>query len=97
MEFEWNDIKSDKIKRERGFGLDYVSLIFQGTTFEEIDDRSSDYGEIRIRAIGMIENRCYTVIYTDKIDEDGILVRRLITTWKSNSKEQRLWRLYVKI
>ncbi len=95
MDFEWDEIKREKIKVERGFGFETAATIFNGVTLEEIDERS-DYGEIRFRAIGKIENRCYTVIYTDRLDEEGIMVRRIITAWKSNTKEQRLWQMFEK-
>jgi len=45
MNFEWDGGKSDQNLRERGFGFDYATYIFDGPTIETVDDRHS-YGEI---------------------------------------------------
>ncbi len=39
MEFEWDDAKSDQNLRQRGFGLDYATCVFDGPTIETVDDR----------------------------------------------------------
>ena len=44
MDFEWDDGKSAKNLRERGFGFDFATLIFEGRVLEARDDRV-DYGE----------------------------------------------------
>jgi uncharacterized DUF497 family protein len=78
MEFEWDGAKSDRNLRERGFGLDYATLIFDGPTLETIDDRRA-YGEIRVRAIGQVDQNILVVIYTDRKQ-----VRRIISARKAN-------------
>ena len=61
MEFDWDQEKNDKTRRELGFGFDYALRIFAGRTVEAID-RRHDYGEERIKAIGEIGARVFHVI-----------------------------------
>jgi uncharacterized DUF497 family protein len=63
MKFGWNPDKSETNRRERGFGFDYAALIFLGDTLE-CPDRRFDYGEERIRALGMVDGRCLAVTFT---------------------------------
>lgn len=63
MEFEWDEAKSERNRQERGFGFDLAALIFAGHTLEA-PDRRRDYGEERIRAIGMAGTVCLAVVYT---------------------------------
>lgn len=95
MDFEWDSEKSDKIKNERGFGLEEAATIFAGNVLVARDN-CLIYGEDRYRAIGYCQGICYTVIFTDRFDETGKIVRRLITAWKANQKERRLWQSFVK-
>ena len=67
MEFGWDPAKSNKVFRERGFDLAYASRIFQGPRLEAIDHRKN-YGEVRIKAIGLIDGRAYSVVYTIRND-----------------------------
>ncbi len=85
MQFDWDPAKHEKMRRERGFGFDYVARIFAGQTVEIIDLRRN-YGEERIRAIGEVEGRVYVVIYTDSPG-----VRWIISAWKASGKDLRTW------
>jgi uncharacterized protein len=85
VEFDWDPVKHERIRRDRGFGFDYVVRIFAGPTVEAID-RRHDYGEERIRAIGEIDGRVYVAIYTDR---PGI--RWMISAWKAGGKDLRAW------
>ena len=85
QEFDWDPNKSDRNRRERGFGFDYAARIFLGGTVELID-RRVDYGEKRVRAIGQIDGRVFVVIYTDRGP-----VRWIISAWKASGKDLRLW------
>lgn len=51
MDFEWDPIKSERNRRERGFGFELAVRIFAGPIIEWIDDRF-DYGEVRVVAVG---------------------------------------------
>lgn len=85
MDFEWDDAKDAKLRAARGFGFADVIGIFEARTIIRPDLRKN-YGEMRMVAIGRIEGRLFTVVYTDR---DG--VRRLITAWPSSDKERASW------
>lgn len=85
MDFDWDDAKDAKLRAARGFGFADVIGILQDRTIVRPDLRKND-GEVRITAIGTIESRFFTGVYTDR---DGI--RRLITAWPSSDKERALW------
>jgi uncharacterized DUF497 family protein len=80
--FEWDQAKSDRNLRERGFGFDAAALIFEGPVIEWCDIRET-WGEIRIVAIGI------AVVYTERGE-----VRRIISARKARRKERALWRLF---
>ncbi len=85
MIFEWDEAKSLRTRRERGFGFDYAARIFTGLTIEKWDDRR-DYGEIRMQAIGRAGDHILFVVYTDRGDTRHIISARL-----ASRKERRLW------
>ena len=85
MVFEWDDVKSDQNLRRRGFGFDVAACVFDGPTIEAVDDRRA-YGEIRTRAIGLVDENVLVVVYTDRNE-----VRRIISARKANRKERQLW------
>jgi uncharacterized DUF497 family protein len=85
MLFEWDEAKSRRTFRQRGFGFDYAAGIFGDLTLEQRDDRR-DYDEIRMQAIGRVGNDILFVVYTDRGD-----VRHIISAQRANRKERRLW------
>lgn len=88
MEFEWDELKSEANRLDRGFGFDFAALIFDGPTLEGQDDRK-DYGELRIRAIGEVEGFVLVVVYTDREP-----IRRIISARLANRKERALWQAF---
>jgi uncharacterized DUF497 family protein len=62
-EFEWDEAKSRRNFRERGFDFEFGTRIFDGPCIEEEDARR-DYGERRIVAAGKIEDGVFVVVYT---------------------------------
>ena len=50
-EFEWDEAKSLKNLRERGFDFEFATRIFDGPRIEE-EDLRKNYGERRIAATG---------------------------------------------
>lgn len=89
MEFEWDQAKSDANLVKRGLGFDFAALVFEGRTIEKIDDRR-DYGEMRIKAIGEIDDEILVVIYTDRET-----ARRIVSARLANKKERALWLSFV--
>ncbi|HEY7300595.1 MAG TPA: BrnT family toxin [Xanthobacteraceae bacterium] len=85
MEFEWDETKSERNRRERGFDFERAALIFEGPVIEWCDIRK-DWGEPRILAVGVVEGDTLAVIYTER----GQL-RRIISARKARKKERELW------
>jgi uncharacterized protein len=90
MEFEWDDAKSERNRRERGFDFATAALIFAGPVQTIVDERR-DYGEERIIAIGEIDGEVLLLVYTDRGQ-----VRRIISARRANRKERETWRLFAK-
>ena len=85
MLFEWDETKSARNFRERGFGFDYAARIFLGPTLEQPDERR-DYGEVRVQAIGQVGEDILFVVYTDRETARHIISARL-----ASRKERKLW------
>ena len=84
MDFEWDEAKNRRNIAKHGIGFARASRIFDGPTLEAVDDRV-DYGEHRIKALGLLEGSLLlAVIHTDR---NG--VRRLISARVANRKERR--------
>ena len=82
--FEWNEVKSERNLRERGFGFDYAAQIFAREVIEE-DDRRRDYGEARTIATGQFGGD--VVVYTWRADR-----RRIISARRANRRERDAYR-----
>lgn len=89
MIFDWDEEKSERNRRTRGFGFDRAARIFLGPVVEWVDDLL-DYGEMRVIAIGGADGFVYFVVYTDRDD-----VRRIISARKATRGERELWLSFV--
>ncbi len=85
-EFEWDEAKSARNQRERGFNFEFATALFDNPVVESEDTRR-DYGELRIKAIGMIENECVVVIYTPRGGK-----RRIISARQASRRERNDYR-----
>jgi len=84
LEFAWDQEKSERCLRERGFSFDFVISAFTDPGRRvEIDDRR-DYGEIRYRLYGRIAGRLFVVVYTPR----GA-VTWIISARKANARERK--------
>jgi uncharacterized protein len=88
MHFDWDEVKSQRTLKERGFSFEYAARIFLGRTLERQDDRR-EYGEIRVQAIGQAAGDILFVVYTDRGDTCHLISARL-----ANRKERRLWQSF---
>ena len=88
MRFVWDRKKSEVNFAERGFDFAFATLIFDGPTLERTDDRL-DYGEKRVVAVGIADGIALTVVYTDRVETGGELVRRIISARVSNRHERK--------
>jgi uncharacterized protein len=82
MEFEWDEVKRQKVIAERQVDILYAALIFDGPVLTRIDDRE-DYGERRLISLGMVDDEFFVVVYTER---QG--VTRLITAWKGGRRDR---------
>jgi len=89
VRFSWDELKSSRNLRERGFDFEFATLIFYGPTLEREDTRR-DYGERRIIGIGIAEGIALTVVYTDRV-EAGEVDRRIISARVSSRHERQAY------
>jgi uncharacterized DUF497 family protein len=87
VEFEWDEAKSERNRRERGLPFDVAMALFDGPTVER-RDRRRDYGEQRTIATGAAEDRILTCVYVDRHQDSG-MVRRIISLRPASRKERR--------
>jgi uncharacterized DUF497 family protein len=90
VQYEWDEAKSEANFQERGFDFAFASLVFDERMLVAIDNRR-DYGEVRFVGIGLAEGIHLTVIYTDREDSSGELVRRIISARRSSRRERQLY------
>lgn len=90
MRFKWDPEKSEANLRDRGFDFEFATLIFEGPTLEKVDRRKK-YGETRVIAVGIAGGIALTVVYTDRPDEAGGPVRRIISARRSNRRERKAY------
>jgi len=90
MQFSWDPAKSEINLRDRGFDFEFASLVFDGVTVEQEDNRR-DYGERRVIAIGRADDLILAVVFTDRIDSMGQHERRIISARKGNRIEREAY------
>ena len=83
MRFDWDDSKSEKLKRERGLSFDEAVVIFSDAAHVIV--RRNDDPE-QSAAIGFAQGRLITLVYEDREDKDGELTW-LVTYWKATKEE----------
>lgn len=84
MDFEWDDAKSERCHRERGFSFaDILPAFIDPLRKIEVDHRV-DYREVRFRLYGHVAGRLYVIAYTKRA---GAI--RIISAHKANARERR--------
>ena len=84
IRFEWDEAKSGRCLRERGFSFAFVLPAFADPQRHvEVDERWQ-YGGTRYRLYGRIGSRLFVVVYTVR----GHAVR-IISARKANARERR--------
>jgi uncharacterized DUF497 family protein len=81
--FEWDAAKEESNLVKYKVDFRRAIAIFDGEVVEIADSRR-DYGEVRIRCLGAIDGRVYTVVYTWRGSN-----RRIISARKANEREAR--------
>jgi uncharacterized DUF497 family protein len=88
LRFTWDPKKAAANFADHGITFPDAVSIFRGRTIEEIDDRF-DYGEERVQAIGLLQEKEIVVVYTDVASGE----RRIISARPATARERaRYWR-----
>ena len=69
MEFGFDPAKSERNRREWGLGYGFAARIFLGRV--SVAFARAEQGDIRMKAVGRIEDVCYAVIFTDAATSGG--------------------------
>lgn len=86
MLFDWDEGKSERNLRERGFDFEFAAHVFDGGTEEFVDGREA-YGEDRIIAFGRVEGEMYAVVYTQRGN-----VQWIISAFRCRPRELERWK-----
>lgn len=81
MRIEYDTAKNVRNIRERGLSFERAQEFDFDTAIYTIDDRR-DYGEMRIRALGYLDERLHAMVFVEI--PDGI---RVISFRKANNRE----------
>ena len=84
MDFEWDMAKSDLCQTSRNFDFTYVISIFIDPNLLIEKDQRWDYGEERFRALGLLDEKVFVVIYTK-----WPTAIRIISARRANRREVR--------
>jgi uncharacterized protein len=87
VRFDWDPLKSTRNLAVRGFDFEFASQIFE-EPHVEFDDARREYGEHRVVALGVADGVPLTVVFTDRLETGGVVVRRLISARLSSRKER---------
>jgi uncharacterized DUF497 family protein len=82
--FEWDDVKAAGNVAKHGVPLAYAVRVFLDPNLIDFDASKPEDGEVRRKAVGVIEGRLFTVVYTERGDQT-----RIISARRCNAAEAR--------
>jgi uncharacterized DUF497 family protein len=85
MNYSWDPKKNRRNVAHHGVAFEDAIKIFEGPT-QKVDDRS-DYGEVRVYPIGVVNAMEITAIYTDVSRGE----RRIISAWRAERHEREAY------
>ena len=89
--YEWDDRKNHANRHKHGIDFADAARIFEASVpVFEAEDRRRNYGEPRIRAIGMCAEDLLYVVYTPRGD-----TRRIISARRASRAEERLYHTHL--
>lgn len=86
-QFEWDETKSERNKKQRGFGFDEARYVFDDPHAEEFYDESHSDGEARFAKLGYAGPRLLWVVFT-ALGERGERIR-ILSARKATRKERK--------
>jgi uncharacterized protein len=89
MLFDWDDDKREKTLMERGIDFIDAALIWDDPLRQERVDPCFNYKEARIQTIGKVSFGILFVVYTERTNENGQEIIRIISTRMASRRERR--------
>jgi uncharacterized DUF497 family protein len=83
-EFEWDGAKAASNLAKHGISFEVATRVFDDAAFVDLEASFGDAAEIRRKAVGSINGRIFTVVYT--VRNQSI---RIISARRSNAREVR--------
>jgi uncharacterized DUF497 family protein len=83
--FQWDPAKSGRCLAERGFDFAYAARLWDGPV-RAAEDARRNYGEARMKALGVIEGRYFVVVFTWRGQ-----IRHIISARRAHGKEVLRW------
>jgi hypothetical protein len=84
MDFEWDSAKADANEAKHGVPFELARRVFDDSRCVVLEDTRQNYGEERFVALGIIDDRIYTVAFTWRGE-----TCRIISARKANGREIR--------
>ena len=78
MAIVFDSAKSARNVRERGLSFERVVEFDFDTAIFEIDERE-DYGELRVRALGFLDGRLHSLVFTERGEDLRVISLRKAT------------------
>ena len=84
--FEWDQTKAEVNLRKHGILFEDAKFVFSDLNRTTVSDDRLDYGEERLVTYGYIDNRLFTVVFTQDLTFQVI---RIISARKANARERK--------
>ena len=82
--FDWDDTKAASNLGKHGVPFAFATRVFLDSAMIDFDASQPGDGEVRRKAVGMIEGMLFTVVYTQR---NGLT--RIISARRCNAKEEK--------
>jgi len=86
IRLDWDEKKSQLLRRKRGLTFDQVARVFKGVTVELVKNDDP----LQFAAIGVIGARMVTLMFEERRDEEGPYLW-LVTYWISTASEREIY------
>lgn len=83
-QFEWDDLKAESNLAKHGVPFAYAVRVFLDPDLTDFDASKPEDGEVRRKAVGVIDGRLFTVVYTERNS-----LTRVISARRCNAAEAR--------
>ena len=84
--FEWDQDKAASNLRKHGTLFEDAMFVFSDADRTTVPDQRFDYGEERFVTYGFVDDRLFTVVFTQDLDLEIV---RIISARKANARERK--------